>query len=223
VASGSGTIIKYYVHGVFMWISWAVIGLLQIWTNRYMRAHWRWNKVVHAILGFAALLFVLIAGFIALSVGGWTINSNSELHAKLGFSFFILGLVLMVGGIVANVTRLKIAMPWKTKQVLLLGKVHKWFGRSIVILSQFVIGTGALCLYEDNPELGWAVAGVSAGLFFVVLLSSEVLFQMKLKRDVPFEVPASRMSKSQFTNAIASGRKLVILDDMVLDVEKFID
>lgn len=134
---------KWIVHGVFMWVGWAVIGLLQICTNRYWRAQWRWNKVVHAILGFASLLLTLVAGFIGLVLSKWQINSASSLHSKVGFAAFLMGVVLMLGGMVANITRLMIAMPWKTKRVLLLGKVHKWFGRIVIIFSQYVIGTGS--------------------------------------------------------------------------------
>ena len=54
-----------------MWISWALIGLLQISTNRYFRAHWKWNKLVHAILGFLAFALVLTAGLLALKKKDW--------------------------------------------------------------------------------------------------------------------------------------------------------
>lgn len=67
--------LPYYIHGAFMWISWALIGALQIYTNRYWRAHWRWNKIVHAMLGFLALILVITSAFIAINIGGWTINS----------------------------------------------------------------------------------------------------------------------------------------------------
>ena len=86
-----------------MWATWVVIALLQIYTNRYWRHYWRWTKTVHAVLGFFAAALVITSGFIALKTGGWTINSTSSLHSKLGFSMFILGLLLMLGGITANI------------------------------------------------------------------------------------------------------------------------
>mmetsp|Transcript_16312 Transcript_16312/g.20666 ORF Transcript_16312/g.20666 Transcript_16312/m.20666 type:complete len:119 (-) Transcript_16312:1508-1864(-) len=118
-----------------MWISWALIGLLQISTNRYWRDSWRWNKIVHAILGFSAFVLVLTAGLLSLGHKDWTLNSDSSFHAKMGFSVFILGLTLMLGGITANIVRLKVNAPWNTKRLLLIGKVHKYFGRFIVILA----------------------------------------------------------------------------------------
>lgn len=131
---GGSSNLLYYVHGSFMWISWALIGLLQISLNRYCRAHWRWNKIAHAILGFIAAALVITAGFLALKHGGWKVKGAS-FHAKMGFSVFVLGLVLIVGGIVGNIIRLKVNMPWNSYRSLWIGKVHKYFGWFIVVLS----------------------------------------------------------------------------------------
>ena len=51
----------------------------------------------------------------------------------------------------------------------------------------------------------------------------EIVHQLKLRREVPFVIPEASMSKTEFDKAIADGRKLVILDELVLDVGKFVD
>ena len=192
--------LQYYIHGIFMWMTWALIGLLQICTNRYWRHKWRWNKIVHAVLGFFAAALIITAGFIAIKIGGWTINSQSSLHAKLGFSIFILGLSLMLGGIIGNIIRLKVEMPWKTKKALLVGKVHKWYGRFIIIVSQFVIGTGAYNFYnyDGEPGVGYGIGGGSAAVFFILLIVGEIMFQIKLRKEVPFVLPGATMSAQEF-------------------------
>ena len=58
-----------------MWVAWVIIGLAQIYTTRYFKHYWRWNKVVHSILGIFSMALVVTAGFLALKTGGWTINS----------------------------------------------------------------------------------------------------------------------------------------------------
>ena len=93
-------------------------------------------------MGLFAAALVITSGFIALKTGGWIINSTSSLHSKVGFAGFILGLLLMLGGIVANIIKQRLNMPWKTNKALFVGKVHKWFGRFIIIFSQFVVMTG---------------------------------------------------------------------------------
>ena len=67
-------------------------------------------------------------------------------------------------------------MDWATWKVRFVGKSHRWFGRFMVIFSQVVIGSGAVLHWkvEENISLGWALAGISASLFFVLLLAFEI-------------------------------------------------
>jgi len=174
--------VKYYVHGAFMWIGWTVIGMLQIWTNRYMRAHWRWNKVVHSILGFAALALILTSGFVALQAHGWRINRSQALHTKAGFCFFIIGTFPIFIGIAANIMRLKAEMAWKSKRVLLLGKTHKWLGRACLLVSQYIIGTGTVNFFKFDEVFKWTFPAVSAFVFLALIISSEIWFRMKLRK-----------------------------------------
>ena len=122
------------------------------------------------------MALVITAGFIALNLGGWTINSSSSMHAKAGFCIFIMGLVLMLGGITANIIRLKVNMAWNTKTVLRIGNVHRFFGYGIVIVSQFVIATGFINFYtyDGKDTLGWSVGSVSGVIFFILLIYGEV-------------------------------------------------
>lgn len=46
---------------------------------------------------------------------------------------------------------------------------------------------------------------------------------MMLRKEVAFERPAGSMTASEFDKALVNGRQLVILDDLVLDVSKFIE
>lgn len=84
----------------------------------------------------------------------------------------------MFGGMIAAIIRQKVSMPWKTKRALFVGKVHKWFSRFVIIFSQLAIGTGAYHYYHkhERPNLGYALAGVSAGLFFLFLLIGEIVY-----------------------------------------------
>ena len=216
---------QYITHGVFMWTVWVLIALLQIYTNRYWRHYWKWTRTVHAVLGFFAAALVITSGFIALKTGGWIINSTSSLHSKLGFAMFILGLLLMLGGIIASIIRQKVNMPWKTNKALFVGKVHKWFGRFIILFSQFVVMTGVYNFYDfhDKKTMGYALAGVSSGIFFLFLIIGEIIYQCQLYKMVPFAEPAGSMGPQELQQALVNGRKLVILDDLVIDVGKFID
>ena len=159
-----------------MWFSWAFIGLAQIYLNRYLRHKWRYSKIMHSVLGFLALALIVTAALIALKTGGWTVSIDLSLHAILGFSTFVMGIVLMLGGMTANLIRLHVRMDWKTKRVIFVGKVHKYFGWFLVLGSQFVIGTGFYNFYsyDGKDSLGWGLAGASCAFFFTGLISGEI-------------------------------------------------
>ena len=107
-----------------------------------------------------------------------------------------MGLALMIGGITANIIRLKVPMPWKTFWVLKFLKTHKYFGWGIVLVSQFVIGTGFVNFYSygGKDTVGWGIAGASCALFFVFLIAGEVRHQILLRKEVPLVVPEATMN-----------------------------
>ena len=96
-----------------MWVSWAVIGLLQIFTNRYWSYKWKWNRLMHMYLGFFSSALIITAGFLALQQKDNYKMGNSW-HSKSGYIIFWCGLGLIVTAVLANIIRLKISMPWNT-------------------------------------------------------------------------------------------------------------
>ena len=133
-----------------MWTTWVIISLVQMYTTRYWKHYWRWNKLIHSILGFFSLALVTTAGFLALKTGDWTINSQSSKHSKAGFWMFVMSMVLMLGGILANIARLYFRMEWKTKWIRWIGKAHRWFGWGVILGSQVAVITGLLSFYNFN-------------------------------------------------------------------------
>ena len=182
-------------------------------------------KTIHAVLGFFAAAMLITAGLIAIKTLGWKVTGTANLHAKLGFATFVMGLCLIVGGITANISRRKVLAPWNSKKTLLVGKIHKWFGRFLILGSQFVLATGFYTFYsyEGKDSLGYALGGASCAFFLIVIGAGEAWHQIKLRQDMQGVHLEARMTGDQFETEIQQGRKLVILDDLVLDVEQFID
>jgi hypothetical protein len=58
-------------------------------------------------------------------------------------------------------------------------------------------------------------------LFFVLLATFEIFYQLYKKKEQPFREVHERIPRHEFDEMIARGEKLVILDDMVLDVRRF--
>ena len=83
------------------------------------------------------------------------------------------------------------------------------------------MGTGinSFCVFNGWANTGYALIGASSALFTIALIVYEILHQLKLRKEVKYVVPEASMSKTEFDQAISKGQKLVILDEMVLDVE----
>ena len=73
------------------------------------------------------------ASLLVIAMAGWEIQDT--LHSKVGFSIFIMSLSLMFGGIGANILRLHVALPWNTKWILRVGRVHRWYGWALILFS----------------------------------------------------------------------------------------
>ena len=58
-------------------------------------------------------------------------------------------------------------------------------------------------------------------VFFALVILFEVLFQIYKKKEQPFREINDVMTREEFDNSIRGGEKLLILDDMVLNVESF--
>jgi hypothetical protein len=99
--------------------------------NRYGKAMWKINHIIHSIVG---VIMTGCVGFAAIYIinysGGIKFKSA---HNISGFISFILTLCLGVGGISANIMRFAIKPRWKTNLILLGGKVHKYFGYFMVL------------------------------------------------------------------------------------------
>jgi hypothetical protein len=69
-----------------------------------------------------------------IKYSGWKIYYTS-LHGWVGFYTGILVLVLAIGGIVSGMMHFCCEMRWKTKYLLLVGAIHKYFAYLIIILA----------------------------------------------------------------------------------------
>lgn len=61
----------YNFHGWSMWISWALIGLMQIVSNRYMKKYWRVAMYVHILGGLIIEGFTLTSFYLMFNNFGW--------------------------------------------------------------------------------------------------------------------------------------------------------
>ena len=63
---------------------------------------------------------------------------------------------------------------------------------------------------------------VNTGAFWVPLIVAECFYRQKLTKMTAFNKPRPSMTQEEFNKLVSEGRKLVILDELVLDVGSFI-
>ena len=123
----------YYIHGGLMWTSWTLIGVGQIYTNRYLKHYYTKHQLLHSIFGCMTLVFTTTAACIAFNLSGWAISTS--LHAICGMITGALGILLSFGGISALITRKLVNMDWQTARLLQMGRFHGIFGYVVIFVS----------------------------------------------------------------------------------------
>ena len=127
-------------HGLYVWVAWTIISLLQITTNRYM-LHWiKSHQVLHTLFGLTSLSLTLYGGAIAFQARRMTVVV--DVHPIMGMISSTLALLLTLGGFTALMTRQCCKNEWKTARVLFLARIHKYFAYFLILWTQAAITTG---------------------------------------------------------------------------------
>ena len=79
-------------------------------------------------------------------------------------------------------------LAWRTAVLRNVGKVHRYLGYGIFILSQLAVATGIYTRFDnrDQDEFGYILIGTNLGLWFVIMSVFEANHQRILRREVPF-------------------------------------
>jgi len=112
---------------------------------------------------------------------------------------------------------------WRTKDVLRVKMVHRYFGYFMLLLSEAAIVTGSL-KYANYQGDNVNIPGlVHVFVFFIIILLAEGIFQKYRRGETPFVEPTSEevISTEEFDKRVHGGEQLVILDDLILDVSHF--
>ena len=206
------------VHNFMMWLAWVFLSGAIIFTSRYGKQYWRNSVFIHAVIGVGIFAITTVGGIMAwVRLGGMAFNKWTSLLENVSV-YLAWGLCLC--GMVAYYFRRYGKYDWNTKLVLKLLDVHRWFGRV------FVIGLQGLIMFAIIDNFGFSanwifVSGAQFLGFVAVFAVFEFRHQRILSQEVPYVKPASIMTLHEFEERLRGGAKLMILDDLVLDVSEF--
>jgi hypothetical protein len=110
----------YKTHGWLMFLSWQILGLLQIASNRWLKAYWRINMWIHRLSGTGLLVITLTMGIMAKQRA----NEDEPMswHAIMGNILMFSVVAVALGGVFtrSRMNRLR----WGTHKLLKIKRIH---------------------------------------------------------------------------------------------------
>ncbi|KAJ3285875.1 hypothetical protein HDU76_008055 [Blyttiomyces sp. JEL0837] len=172
IATGELAMLYKKLHGISMFLAWAVFPWVGVFTARYLKdalGH-NWYRIhVGTMVGGALLFSALGMLFIELEISGPRFTTQDS-HRILGIvvAFALLPAQIILGYVInALFNPERTSVPWHDQ-------LHQWVGRGSVILAAVTIHLG-LVLY--SAPSGYIVAfWVWQGLMLIVMVAGQFKF-----------------------------------------------
>jgi hypothetical protein len=147
-----------------------------------------------------------------------------QYHPCTGFATFFIAIVVIIMGMVTMLKRKFIAKDWQTKNVVWWAYLHSYVAYFLIFLSQVAVTLGIAIYWKGTLQLPYGILLCCLNFFgfWGFLIFAELRHRKILAREDPFTKVQVSMSEKEFHMLVSQGRKLVILDEFVLDVEKYI-
>lgn len=215
-------------HGWMMWLSWTVICMAQISLNRYYRTWWRYSQTMHNVLGSIAGILTLVALIIMLKSKNGHMTFSQQYHSIFGIIMIVLAPLMIIGGWVTYLMRRGMS-DWSTTSMLKRKRAHMYFGYFIFFTVQLAVCTGILVRIinmsaGNQTNRGWWIATVNLLFIIGVMTVQEFRHRQFSKLDYDWVVKKHLPSYSEndINAQIANGRKLMVLNQFVLDCTDYI-
>ena len=127
-------------HGCFMWITWTILGLVQLGTNRWYSYVTNRGQYIHAAFGFTILAMTMAVAFMLTYYIPFVINRS--IHTQFGFSMLIGVVIIVLLGIAAYYTKQN--TEWNTKRVLLIRFFHRRVALAFILIGYLTLTLGIL-------------------------------------------------------------------------------
>jgi len=171
----------------------------------------------HRISGFLIFAATLTIAMLTFKQDEWELKPG--LHPALGLTVVVCMSALTIGGITTRMLLEKTV--WNTVLALRIKMGHKLLGYIVILVSQVALLTGGIAYSGRGHPLAKTLVILEVILFAILVLLFEILYQVYRRKEQPFRDVQERITRQDFDIMVARGEKLVLLDDMVLDVAKF--
>lgn len=215
---------KYFDHGVALTVAWFGLLFINIAAVRWYNSVWNKTIIIHALTGQIITALTIIY---TLKLG--LEFSLDEPHALIGSLYFVFIIPIAISGMIGMIARKKLA--WNTKFTTIVRKFHKYIASTLVIASFLQIFSGILIYHNKKTKIGqesFNLGVIYMPVAIILFAAFEVAYRMKrdaAKYDINLlkKFEGQVMTEAEFEEKIKNGEKLVILDDLVLDVTNYSD
>jgi hypothetical protein len=178
--------------------------------------------MVHGVAGL--LILVITIGMISavFSQVGFQLDNT---HTIFGWIILIIGIFTAVGGIFAN--RIKLTTQWNTAFVMRVRTIHRSFAYLVLLasLATLTLGIVLFTTYHKEYNQYEILAWINLGFIAMAAILLEFFHRRnKYGKEDPFITKSKPlMTPVEFEKKIKEGKKLHILDNMVLDLSEYMD
>jgi len=171
----------------------------------------------------------MIAGMILLweNVMGGIKYSFRGFFGWLGNFDFFLMLAGTFLGICAEFWRQYVRPKWGgTDKLLMMRHWHKWSCWAVLLMSEYGVGKGTRVdayRFRNDIKEAWVLIVANYLVVIVIIGAMEIRHQLLMQQEDPFIKHEHNMTIEEFEQEIHNGRKLVLLDEVVLDVGDYVN
>ena len=228
----------FLIHGWVLWGAWGVFALLQIGSARYLKGKfpraYMWVHIISGLLLTGVTVFFSLYAQYSLR---WKIYNNS--HSYTAFPVLYGSVFVTLLGFFARYA-LRNAK-WNTKFALQVTWAHRILGHGLILFATMANATG-IYQYRNNIKYKFPLELFQVILYFFMAVVCEMAFQTSQAYEEDYKVKNKRnlqmsllegtghkqlveqvMTLNQLHDRVKAGEKLVILDDMVIDVGSYMD
>ena len=173
--------------------------------------------IIHAVSGSVIFLETLIAGVVGTAKHGF----STTWHSLVGYLVLFICFIISVYGFFAWYYQVYAVK--KTYTIKAIKMVHRVLGYLLIMLSRVAMTSGVFMYNDRDPNSMRSFLGILDLFFFFGMWGvMEIVFQYYMKKSYKLnedDLPIITIPK--FSKRVKAGERLVILDDLVLDVTKY--
>jgi hypothetical protein len=209
----------YKVHGVVMYCSWSILTFISLVSGRYMKHLYNYRMIIHAATGTLIMTNTVIIAILALNQYPAAATPKVA-HKPIGILVLVLSIIQFLGGVTVKQTHA--VLKWQSKFAFLSKLAHKLFGLVIILVSNFQVVTGLINIKSPVKDIIY----VHFACYVMLVIIIEILFKLRYtyKQKGLIEKPGlPEMSPLMFEKLVKNGRKLVLFNNYIVDVESFME